>query len=475
MSEYLSNIGLEIHIQLDTRSKAFCQCPTSFGAEPNSQVCPVCLGYPGVLPSLNGEAMFMAYKVARALNCRLSERSFFDRKNYFYPDMPKNYQISQFHAPVGVEGFLDFPFAESSHRARIHDVHLEEDAGKMIHAGGVSLLDFNRAGTPLLEIVTEPDLRGPEQTEAFILYFRRFVRYLQVSSGNMEEGSLRCDANISLRRPGQDLGTKVEVKNLNSSRFVKLALGYEQERQSKILARGGSVLQETRLWNENRDLTLLMRSKEEAQDYRYFPEPDLPPFRPDRKFLERVDAEIPELPLDRQLRFVEDYGLNSEAASFLTEEKERADFFERTVEAGASPTECARRLAGDVSRILNRKRLSLADSALTPRRLAELLEMLDSGRIHDKIAKKVLPLIFEEDKSPGTIVAERNLQQITSEAQIRTLIRGILDEEPAAAQAAAAEETKIIGYFMGRLMQRSGALAEPRLSRTILEQELKER
>jgi aspartyl-tRNA(Asn)/glutamyl-tRNA(Gln) amidotransferase subunit B len=472
--KYSTFIGLEIHIQLLTETKAFCGCPVHFGSEPNTNICPVCMGYPGVLPALNEKALFMAYQVAVALNCTLSPAALFDRKNYFYPDMPKNYQISQFHSPIGREGFIDFPFRGDVRRIRIHDVHLEEDAGKMIHAGDISLIDYNRAGTPLLEIVTEPDLTGGDETEAFIQYFRRFVRYLGVCDGNMEEGSLRCDANISIHNPGAGLGTKVEVKNLNSSRFVRLALDYEKERQAKLLDEGSRVQQETRLWNENRDLTVLMRKKEESHDYRYFPEPDLPPFRPDGDYLESVKSSLPELPLRRLQRFVEDYPLEEEQAAFLIDEMERADFFEETVKHGAGPVEVYRWLSGDVMRHLNRGHLGLRDSALSPKRLADILKMIDRERIHGKIAKKLLQAVFEEDRNPEEILRDRRMEQITDEKEILAFVRRVIQEDPAAAAQAAEGHEKVFGYFMGLVMKLSSGRADPKITRRILEAEIKD-
>lgn len=469
---YQTFIGLEIHIQLLTRTKAFCSCPVSFGDEPNTNICPVCLGYPGVLPALNEQALFMAYQVAVALNCRISPLTFFDRKNYFYPDMPKNYQISQFGSPVGRDGYIEFPYAGEVHRIRIHDVHLEEDAGKMIHGGDISLVDYNRAGTTLLEIVTEPDLESGDETEAFIHYFRRFVRYLEVCDGNMEEGSLRCDANISINTPGRGLGTKVEVKNLNSSRFVRLALDHEKTRQKKVLQEGGSIQQETRLWNENRDITIVMRRKEESHDYRYFPEPDLPPFRPDDDYLKRVAESLPELPLERQLRITADYGIGEGPAAFITEERDRAEFFEECVSAESDPLESYRWMSGDLLRHLNRNRLSLRDSAVTPQRLATLLKLISAGRIHGKIAKKVLQLIFEENKDPEQLLRERGMEQITGEDEILALVRNVIDEDPAAAAQAAEGETKVYGYFMGLIMKKSGGRADPVITRRILETEI---
>jgi aspartyl-tRNA(Asn)/glutamyl-tRNA(Gln) amidotransferase subunit B len=359
----------------------------------------------------------------------------------------------------------------------------------MIHAGDISLIDYNRAGTPLLEIVTEPDLTSGDETEAFIQYFRRFVRYLEVCDGNMEEGSLRCDANISLNHAGQGLGTKVEVKNLNSSRFVRLALDHERQRQAKLLSEGSRIQQETRLWNENRDITIVMRRKEESHDYRYFPEPDLPPFRPTPEYLETVHKKNVELPLQRMKRFKEDYGLEGEALSFLTEEKSRAIFFEATLafipeqnaaaknaaaENGAA-REVYRWLSGDVLRHLNRSHLSLETSFLTPERMAELINLINSGRIHGKIAKQILHAVFEEDKDPARLLEEKGLEQITDSNEIRSLVRKVIAQNPAAAAQAAAQitagEDKVVGYFMGLLMKASSGRSDPQITRSILLEE----
>ncbi|MCF7948979.1 MAG: Asp-tRNA(Asn)/Glu-tRNA(Gln) amidotransferase subunit GatB [Spirochaetia bacterium] len=487
-SEYRTFIGIEIHIQLLTNTKVFCECPVGFGDEPNTNVCPICLGYPGVLPALNEEALFKAYQVATALNCRLSPSTVFERKNYFYPDMPKNYQISQYQHPIGMDGRIEFPYRDEVRSVRIHDVHLEEDAGKMIHAGDISLIDYNRAGTPLLEIVTEPDLTSGDETEAFIQYFRRFVRYLEVCDGNMEEGSLRCDANISLNHPGHGLGTKVEVKNLNSSRFVRLALNHERQRQEKLLTEGSRIQQETRLWNENRDITVVMRRKEESHDYRYFPEPDLPPFCPTPDYLEAVHKKNVELPLQRMKRFKTEFDLEGEALSFLTEEKSRAVFFEETLalipkqkssaENGAAG-EVYRWLSGDVLRHLNRSHLGLEASFLTPMRLAELINLIDSGRIHGKIAKQILHAVFEEDKDPTLLLEEKGLEQITNPLEIRSLVQMVIAQNPAAAAQAAAQvtagENKVLGFFMGLVMKASSGRSDPQLTQSILLEEFSKR
>jgi len=469
---YQSFVGLEIHIQLLTQSKVFCNCRASFGDEPNTNVCPVCMGYPGVLPSLNEEAMKMSYLVARALNCTLAEETLFDRKNYYYPDLPKNYQITQFHSPVGVNGSLEFEFRKKKKKIRIHDVHLEEDAGKMIHAGDLSLLDFNRTGTPLLEIVTEPDLETGEEAEASLQHFRRLVRYMGVCNGNMEEGSMRCDANISVNLRGKGLGRKTEIKNLNSSRFVKLALNHEIERHEDILTRGGTVKQETRLWNENRDVTESMRSKEEANDYRYFPDPDLPPFKPTPEFLQEVEDKLIELPIERQSRMKSQYSLSDFQSEYLSDERSLADYFENTVALGADPQQVFTWLSSDVKRLLNRTGMSLEHSPLSPERLAEMLSLLAEGRIHGKIAKQVLTTLFDEDKDPSQIIREKGLEQITDTDHLSAVIDEVLSESEKAVAQIKAGDSKPMGFLVGQIMKKTGGRALPQLVQKLLKDKL---
>lgn len=469
---YQSFVGLEIHIHLLTQSKVFCGCRAAFGEEPNTNICPVCMGLPGVLPMLNMEAIKMGYLVARAVNCRLSKAAVFDRKNYFYPDMPKNYQISQFGAPLGENGYLDVEFHKRKKRVNIKEVHLEEDAGKMIHAGDLSLLDYNRAGTPLLEIVTMPDLEVGEEAELFLHHFRRLVRYLGVCDGNMEEGSLRCDANISVNLEGQGLGSKVEIKNLNSSRFVRKALNFEIDRQQEILEQGGSVIQETRLWNENRDITEGMRIKESAFDYRYFPEPDLPPFRPDSTFLQDVEAALVELPQAKRLRFIKDYGMSERQADFLCQEKETADFFEQSVKLGADPGAAALWMASDVQKLLNRSGVKLTESPLDPERFAELLKLLSGNKIHGRIAKQVLEVVFAENKAPGKIISERNWEQITDRKKLQPIVCEALKKNPDSVKQIRAGISKPMGFLIGEIMKSTSGRAEPGVVRELLKEEL---
>ncbi len=466
-------IGLEIHIHLKTVSKMFCSCRAHYGDEPNTNVCPVCLGYPGTLPLLNERAMELGYHVARSLGCRIADRTSFVRKNYFYPDMPKNYQISQFEEPVGVEGLMEADLGDGGVRnIRIHDVHLEEDAGKMIHAGDVTLLDFNRAGYPLLEIVTEPDLRTGEETEAFLRDFQRLVRYLGVSDGNMDEGSMKCDANISINHPGKGLGTKVELKNMNSPRFVRLALNHEVIRHAEIIDAGGSLIQETRLWNENRDITESMRRKEEADDYRYFPEPDLPPFIPDDAFLARVEASMVELPLDKKRRLQAEYGLSPEQAEFIHDDVATLHLFEQTVRTGSSARNVAAWLSSDIRKLLNRENLSLADSPLSAARFSALLKLIEEGRISGKIAKKVLENIFSENSDPESIVEKEGWSQISNPVELALIVDKVIGANPEVAAAVRDGDMKQRGWLMGQVMRASDGKAAPELSGKILDEKL---
>ena len=481
-SEYQSFIGLEVHIHLITESKVFCGCRNEFGSEPNTNVCPVCMGYPGVLPSLNEEAVRKAYQVAIALNCHLNEKAVFERKNYFYPDMPKNYQISQFEYPFGVNGWFDLELADGSTRKiRIHDVHLEEDAGKMIHEGSRSKLDYNRAGTPLLEIVTEPDLVTGEEAEAFVQQFRQMVRYLGVTDGNMEEGSLRCDANVSINEFGKGLGTKTECKNLNSSRFVKKALEYEIKRQTRELNSGGSIIQETRLWDEGKSRTSSMRTKESSNDYRYFPEPDLPPYWPDEAFLEELKSSFVELPKDRKKRLSEEYGLNRQQVVFLTSEKAMADFFEETAalekaagnkSGGAFAGTAASWLSGNVQKILNDSGLGIEESTLNPKRFYSLLKMLEEEKISAAIGKKVLGIIFEKDADPEEIVKDLGMDQLSDKGELQGVVSEIVAANPKIADAVRDGAEKQIGFLMGQVMKATSGKANPGMTRELIREKI---
>ncbi|MCY4377554.1 MAG: Asp-tRNA(Asn)/Glu-tRNA(Gln) amidotransferase subunit GatB [Spirochaetaceae bacterium] len=465
---YDTFVGLEIHIQLDTRTKVFCGCPVAFGGDPNTRVCPICLGFPGVLPALNREAARMAYVVAQAVGCTLSTEAVFERKNYFYPDLPKNYQISQYGAPIGAGGSLTAPLSPTRPVA-IREVHLEEDAGKMIHAGDVSLLDFNRSGTPLVEIVTAPELRSGDDAIAFLQYFRRVVRHLGVCDGNMEEGSLRCDANVSINHAGAGLGSKVEIKNINSFKFVGRAIEFELDRQRRELEAGRSVRVETRHWNENRDVTTPMRVKESDSDYRYFPEPDLPPLRPDASFLESVDAAQVELPMALRDRLAAEHGLSGAQAEFLSEERATAELFERAVAAGADAQQAARWLAGDVRRLLNRTGMTLAQSPLSAARLGELLELIDTGAISGKIAKGVLESVLADDLAPAEVVERQGLRLIADEAELGGYVDAAIAAFPEAAAQMRQGDGRPVGFLIGEVMKRTGGRAAPEPLRRMLQ------
>ena len=467
-----ADIGLEMHVHLATRTKAFCSCRAAFGDAPNSNVCPVCLGYPGILPTLNAEAVRLAYIVAQALHCTLSSETTFERKNYYYPDLPKNYQISQFGAPLGRDGFIMLEHKQ----VRIREVHLEEDAGKMIHVGDISLLDFNRAGVPLLEIVTEPDLQHGAEAEELLLLLRSIVRYLEVSDGNMEEGSLRCDANVSVRPAGAALGAKVEIKNMNSSRFVRRALDYEIGRQKRALKEGSTIVQETRLWNENQDRTMPMRRKEYSEDYRYFPEPDLPTFIVDDAFLQSVAQAQVELPSERAARLVGEYGIDVGQAAFLCEERATAEFFERCAalldSALGAPAihEIVVWLTGEVRKHLNRRGESLAASPLTPERLAELLKLKRDGTIHAALAKRILAVLFNEDKSPGDIIAERGWD--TAAVDPTDAIKQVTAVQEKAVALIRAGNERPLDFLVGQVMKLTAGQAEPQHVRRLLRQSI---
>ncbi|HOJ98608.1 MAG TPA: Asp-tRNA(Asn)/Glu-tRNA(Gln) amidotransferase subunit GatB [Termitinemataceae bacterium] len=521
---YQSFIGLEVHIHLKTARKVFCSCRAAFGDEPNTNICPICTGQPGVLPELNPEALWMGGLVARALNCRIPNRTWFERKQYFYPDMPKNYQISQFASPLGQEGYLDIDVGGKSKRIRIKECHLEEDAGKMIHAGNVSLIDYNRAGTALLEIVTQPDMETGEEAEEFIQSLRRLVRYLGVCDGNMEEGSLRADANVSVNRQGAGLGKKVEIKNLNSSRFVRLALDYEIERQKALLEEGKPVRQETRLWNENRDQTEPMRSKENAQDYRYFPEPDIPPITFDEGFYRSLEDALIESPRDRRMRLQKEWGLSFEQADFITQERALAEYYEEAVGAiqavfdpsgekkGAIPSvpspegqpqkkgdavpssalttaELARRIAlwlsSDVKRIINRDGVVLEDLsrwALTPARLAQLVYLVADEKVSTKNAKETLELVVKEDRDPLEIIQEKGWERIKDRSRIRSYVEQVFTQEGTTVQdardAQRAENRKryetLVAYLVGKVLAASGGRCDGTLTKEEVERCLQE-
>ena len=474
-------IGLEIHAQLSTRSKIFCGCSTAFGAPPNTNVCPVCLGFPGALPVLNRAAVDLAIRAAVALDCRINDTSIFARKNYFYPDLPKGYQISQYEQPLASAGAVTFTSAGATRRVGITRVHLEEDAGKSLHEGFPdserrTYVDYNRSGTPLIEIVTEPDLRSSADAAEFFSRLRAILVWLGVNDGNMEEGSLRCDANVSVRPEGTStLGTKAEVKNLNSFRFVQKALEYEIGRQIEILEGGGRVVQETRLWDSAAGATSSMRSKEEAHDYRYFPEPDLPPLVVDAARVASIAKAMPELPDARRERFVATYALPEYDAAQLTQSLPLSQFFEEAVAAGAPPKEVSNWMMGELARALKESGRGISDSPVAAARLAELVALIDKGTISGAIAKGVFEKMFASGRSAEEIVRADGLTQIDDEGQIVELVREVLAKNGDAVAQCRAGKAATFGFLVGQVMKAGGGKANPKRVNEVLRRLIEER
>jgi aspartyl-tRNA(Asn)/glutamyl-tRNA(Gln) amidotransferase subunit B len=460
-------IGLEVHVQLKTETKMFCRCPNRFGAPPNSLVCPICLGYPGTLPVPNRRAVDLAATLALALGARVQPLSRFARKNYFYPDLPKGYQISQYDEPLARGG--EVPLAGGERRIRIHRLHLEEDAGKLLHEApgggelpGKTLIDFNRCGVPLVEIVSEPDLRTPAEAQDYLQTLRQVLLYTDTSDGNMEEGSLRCDANVSLRRPGGELGTKAEVKNLNSFRFLSRALEYEIERQAELLDSGGRVVQETRGFDSDRGVTRSLRSKEEAHDYRYFPEPDLAPLVLEAARVEALAGALPELPWTKRARFVSAYRLSEEDAQVLAAHRELADYFEAAAAAyPGNPRGVANWVRTSVLGALKERREDLA-RAIAPERLAALVRLVDDGRLSSSAGKEVLEAVWASGEDPAAAVERLGLGQISDESELRRWVEEVVAESPVQAAQYRAGKAQVASYFVGQVMKRSRGRAEPR-------------
>ena len=476
---YSPTIGLEVHLQLKTSSKIFCGCPTVFGSSPNTQVCPVCLGFPGVLPVLNRQVLMYGIRVAAGLNCTMSPRIVFHRKNYFYPDLPKAFQISQFDLPLGVEGFVEVPQIARRRQIRIHRVHMEEDAGKLIHKEGenFSLVDYNRCGVPLLEIVSEPDLASPEEAHAYLKTLKGILEYLEVSDCDMEKGSLRCDANVSLS-PDSTLGTKVEIKNLNSFKAVARALTFEISRQRDLLAAGEKVTQETRLWDDIRGMTQTMRSKEYAHDYRYFPEPDLVPFSVTAQEIESVRENLPELPWHKARRFVTSHGLPEADANTLAVSKSTADYFEECVKLDGpgqgppraeSPKGMAHWILGDLAREMNERNLDdIRQLQFPPAHLVELVNLVDSGRISHRMAKEVFVEALASHGSPQSIVSSKGLAQVTDRSVLTNAAAGVLQEHPQAVADYKKGKMQALMFLVGQLMRRTKGAASPAVSQEIL-------
>jgi|LSQX01.2.fsa_nt_gb aspartyl-tRNA(Asn)/glutamyl-tRNA(Gln) amidotransferase subunit B len=475
MSQYETVIGLEVHVELATKTKIFCSCPTDFGSAPNTNVCPVCLAMPGTLPVLNKKAVEYAIKAALALNCHIPSYAKFDRKNYFYPDLPKAYQISQYDLPLAVNGYLEIECDGVKRRIGINRVHLEEDAGKLVHSefGDYSLADYNRGGVPLIEIVTEPDLRSPVEAKAFLEKLKSIMLYTGVSDVKMEEGSLRCDANISLRPAGADyFGVRTEIKNMNSFRAVQRGLEYEEQRHLEILSAGGELVQETRRWDEDKGVTYAMRSKEEAEDYRYFPDPDLVPVIVDEAWVEEIRKSLPEMPEERRQRYMAEWGLSSYDAEVITASKAMADFFEAVMADYHDAKTAANWMMGEIAKHLNAAGIEINESRLTPAHLLELLKLVDEGTISGKIAKTVFAEVFASGKMPAEIVKEKGLVQITDEDAIAAIVDRVIKENPKPVTDYREGKAKALGFLVGQVMKLSRGKANPELANRLLRERL---
>jgi aspartyl-tRNA(Asn)/glutamyl-tRNA(Gln) amidotransferase subunit B len=469
-------IGLEVHAQLKTKSKIFCGCSTTFGAPPNTNTCQVCLGMPGVLPVLNKKVVEYTMKMALATHCAITSPNRFARKNYFYPDLPKGYQVSQFELPIAEHGWLEVEVDATRKRIGITRIHMEEDAGKLVHDGREpkSYVDLNRTGVPLMEIVSEPDIRSPEEATTYLKKLHAIVRYLDICDGNMQEGSFRCDANISLRPVGQEqFGTRTELKNMNSFRNVQRALEYEIRRQRDILLDGGKVVQETLLWDADRNVTNSMRGKEEAHDYRYFPDPDLIPVVIDEAWIEEIRKTLPELPVERKERFVSDLGMSEYDAEVLTSSKELADYFEAALEVYSQAKKLSNWMMTELMReIKGEDGIDIKGCPISPENLGGLLNMIDKGTISGKIAKSVFIDMMASGKDAETLVKEKNLVQVSDEGELLSIVREIVEANPEQAADYRAGKTKLMGYFVGQLMQRTKGRANPKLANQLFSQEL---
>ncbi len=475
--KYEAVIGLEVHAQLLTKSKAFAAVSSDYGNAPNTQVTPLCLAHPGTLPVLNENHVNYTIKMGLATNCQIAEKSIFARKNYFYPDLPKGYQISQHETPICYDGYIDIEVGEYEKRIGITRIHMEEDAGKSIHDQDPfhTLIDLNRAGTPLIEIVSEPDLRTPQEAYAYLRKIRQIVQYLEICDGNMEEGSLRCDANVSIRPRGQkEFGTRTELKNMNSFRNVERAIAYEIERQIELVESGGTVVQQTMLWDTAKMETRLMRTKEEAHDYRYFPEPDLPPVRVTSDMLEKVKQELPEMPDVRLNRFISELGLSEEDAVTLTDGKALADYFEKSLSLLNEPKAIANLILTEVLRILNEKSITISEFTISPEQLTELISLKLEDKINSSAMQEIFNEMLESDKSPATLAKEMNLIQVSDSGFIDPIIDQIIADNPDEVARYREGKKALIGFFIGQVMKQSRGKANPKLVRERIVQKLEE-
>jgi aspartyl-tRNA(Asn)/glutamyl-tRNA(Gln) amidotransferase subunit B len=478
LAKYEPVIGLEVHVQLATRTKIFCGCPTSFGAPPNTNVCPVCLGLPGALPVLSRQAVEMAVKAGLALQCEIRRVSRLARKNYFYPDLPKGYQISQYDEPLAEHGWVEIEVEGVRKRIGVTRVHIEDDAGKSVHEGfrdsdRYSYVDLNRCGTPLIEIVTEPDMRSSDEAYAFLIELKQVMQYVDVSSCDMEKGHLRCDANVSVRLKGAEkLGTKAEVKNLNSFRFLKMALDYEIARQVGVIESGGKIIQETRLYNPDTGETAGMRSKEHAHDYRYFPEPDLVPLRVSDEWRARIEAEMPELPASRRARFIGSYGLREYDAQVLTATRELSDYFERAAKVSGEPRAAANWVMGDLAGALKEQGKEIAESPVSAEQLGELISLIAKGEISGKLAKEIFAKMLASGESARVIIDREGLRQISDTTALEKILNDVLAANPKQVEQYRGGKSTVLGFFVGQVMKATRGQANPATVNELLRQKL---
>ena len=474
--EYEATIGIEVHVQLTTKSKMFCASSRQVSDQTNEHICNVCTGAPGSLPVVNKQAVDYAILAGLATNCTIAKESAFDRKHYFYPDLPKNYQITQQFKPICLNGSIAIRLEDGSSKViRLNRIHMEEDAGKNIHEGGgnYSFVDLNRAGIPLMEIVSEPDIRSPKEAAEYMKKLRTILRYLGVCDGNMEQGSLRCDANVSIRPVGQkEFGTRAEVKNINSFKFVEKALEYEIKRQIKVVEEGGRVIQETRLWDSNKGITESMRGKEEAHDYRYFPEPDLVPITAGQEWIDEIRTKLPELPDAKRKRFVSGYEIPEYDADLLTSEKAVAEWFEEAVRLGGSPKAVSNWMMGDLMRLLNEENKGIEECPLKPIQLVDMLKLIDNGTISGKIAKTVFEEMYKSGKEAGQIVKEKGLVQISDAGEIEKAIDEILTKSQREVERYKAGDEKLMGFFVGQVMKATKGKANPQMVNELLKKKL---
>lgn len=478
LAKYEAVIGLEVHVQLATRTKIFCSCPTGFGAPPNTNVCPVCLGLPGALPVLSRESVEMAIRASLALNCKVRSFSRFARKNYFYPDLPKGYQISQYDQPLAEHGAVEIVVGETHKRIGITRVHMEDDAGKSVHDGfrdsdRYSYVDLNRSGTPLIEIVSEPDMRSSEEAYQYLTELKQILQFIEVSSCDMEKGHLRCDANVSVRLKGAEkFGTKAEVKNLNSFRFLRMALDYEIVRQIALIESGGSVVQETRLYNVDSGETVSMRSKEHAHDYRYFPEPDLVPLRVSDARLAEIRTQLPELPAQKRARFIDEFGLREYDAEVLTATRAAADYFERAAAVSDDPRTTANWVIGDLNAALKADGKDFDSSPVSPEHLGELVRLIARGEISGKLAKEVFPKMYAGGEPPSAIMDREGLRQISDTGALEKILDDVLAANPKQVEQYRGGKTTVIGFLVGQVMKASRGQANPQVVNELLRSRL---